>query len=249
MKFWQSLFLCEGNQIIDVAKISDELGFDGLLLPDHLLHIEGQESTYPYSEDGKPPSFTEETVWPECWSLMAAMAAVTQKILFATNVFILPLRNPIEVAKATGSVAYFSDNRIILGAGAGWMKEEFDILGVDFSTRGKRYDECIEVIRKLQTGKKVEHHGEHFEFSGQMSPAPTRPVPIYMGGISAPAMRRTARLGDGWLGPGQMLDDAIATAKKLTELRAECGRSNEPLELIAPVYNECSPDDFKRMED
>ena len=91
---------------------------------------------------------------------------------------------------------------------------------------------------------------EHFEFSGvQMTPAPTRPVPIYIGGVSIPALRRTARLGDGWLGPGQTLDDAIATARKLTELRAEYGRSDEPLDMIVPVYGECSPDDFKRMED
>ncbi len=156
MKFWQSMFLCEGDQVLDTVKVVDKLGFEGALVSDHLLHIEEQESTYLYSEDGKPPQFSKETVWPECWSLMAAMAAITENLRFATNVFILPLRHPIEVAKATGSVSYFSNNRIILGAGAGWMKEEFDTLGIDFKTRGKRYDECIEVIRLLQSGETVE---------------------------------------------------------------------------------------------
>ena len=102
MKFWQSLFLCEGDQIIEATKIADEVGFDGALVSDHLLHIEEQTSTYLYSADGKPPQFSADTVWPECWSLMAALAAVTKNLRFATNVFILPLRNPIEVAKATG---------------------------------------------------------------------------------------------------------------------------------------------------
>jgi probable F420-dependent oxidoreductase len=250
MKFWQSLFLCEGDQIIEATKIADEVGFDGALVSDHLLHIEEQTSTYLYSADGKPPQFSADTVWPECWSLMAALAAVTKNLRFATNVFILPLRNPIEVAKATGSVAYFSNNRIILGAGAGWMKEEFDVMGVDFKSRGKRYDECIEVIRLLQSGKKVSHHGQFFNFDGiQMTPAPSKPVPIFMGGLSAPALRRTAELGDGWLGPGQTLEDAITTAKELTKLRADVGRGNQPLEIISPVYGQCSADDYKRMED
>ena len=250
MKFWQSLFLCEGDQIIEATKIADEVGFDGALVSDHLLHIEEQTSTYLYSADGKPPQFSADTVWPECWSLMAALAAVTKNLRFATNVFILPLRNPIEVAKATGSVAYFSNNRIILGAGAGWMKEEFDVMGVDFKSRGKRYDECIEVIRLLQSGKKVSHHGQFFHFDGiQMTPAPSKPVPIFMGGLSAPALRRTAELGDGWLGPGQTLEDAITTAKELTKLRADVGRGNQPLEIISPVYGQCSADDYKRMED
>ena len=117
MKFWQSLFLCEGDQIIETTKMIEEMGFDGALISDHLLHFENQESTYLYSEDGKPPSFTEETVWPESWSLIATLTAVTKRIKFATNVYILPLRHPIEVAKATGSVAYFSGNRVVLGAG------------------------------------------------------------------------------------------------------------------------------------
>jgi probable F420-dependent oxidoreductase len=250
MKFWQSLFLCEGDQVFDVTKAVEEVGFHGALVSDHLLHLEHQESTYLYSEDGKPPQFSEETVWPECWSLMAALAAITNKIQFATNVFILPLRHPIEVAKATGSVAFFSNNRIVLCAGAGWMKEEFDALGVDFKTRGKRYDECIEVIRKLQAGGVVEHHGDFFDFPRvAMSPVPTKPVPIYIGGLSEPALRRTARLGDGWLGPGQTLEDALATAQKINELRAEYGRSNEPFDMVVPVYGDLSVDDYKRMED
>ncbi len=250
MKFWQSLFLCEGDQIIETTKMIEEMGFDGAMISDHLLHFENQESTYLYSEDGKPPSFTEETVWPESWSLMATLTAVTQHIKFATNVYILPLRNPIEVAKATGSVAYFGGNRIVLGAGAGWMKEEFDAVGIDFKTRGKRYDECIEVIRKLQTGKMVEHHGEFFDFPPVlMTPCPSEPVPIYIGGTSNPALRRTVRVGDGWIGPGEPLEQAIETAKKLTGMLAEAGRAGDPFDMMVPINGEFAVEDVKRLED
>ena len=250
MEFWQSLFLCEGDQVVEVAKLVEEMGLDGALIADHLLHFEHQESTYLYSEDGKPPQFTPDTLWPESWSLIATLAAATERIRFSTNVFILPLRNPIEVAKSTGSVAYFSNNRLVLGAGAGWMKEEFDVLGVDFKSRGRRYDECIEVIRKLHSGELVEHHGEFFDFPPVvMTPTPPQPVPIYLGGSSKPALRRAARVGDGWLGPGQTLDDAIATLKELHDLRREAGRQNEPFNSVVPIYGELTPDDVRRLED
>ncbi|WP_186453770.1 TIGR03619 family F420-dependent LLM class oxidoreductase [Denitratisoma sp. DHT3] len=250
MQFWQSLFLTEGDQILDVTKICDGLGFHGMLFPDHLIHPEKQDSTYLYSADGKPPSFTEDTVWPECWSLFATLAAMTKNLHFCTCVFILPLRNPIELAKATSSVAYFSNGRIHLGAGAGWMKEEFEMLGVDWATRGKRYDECIEVMRKLYTGQYVEHHGEFFDFPRiMMTPVPEKPVPILIGGISGPALRRAARIGDGWIGPGQSVDAALQTLSTLNKLRTEYGTQNKEFNNIVPIYGDVSIDDIKRLED
>lgn len=249
MRFWQSIAFTEADQFIEVAKISEEAGFDGVTISDHLFHFEDMEFRYPYTANGRPP-FTPETVWPEAWSFLAALAAVTKRIRFATNVYVLPLRNPIEVAKATSSVATFCGGRIILGAGAGWMKEEFDLLGVDFHTRGQRFDECIEVLRKLWTGKMVEHHGRFFDFPRvQMLPVPREPIPIYIGGTTPAALRRAARLGDGWLGPGQALEQAIETLKRLEQLRAEAGRSKEPFDTIVPLNSPPDVDTFKRLED
>ena len=135
MKFWQSLFLTEADQLLETVKICEEVGFDGVMLSDHLLHFEQMESSYPYSPDGRP-SFSAETIWPECWSTIAALAAVTERIRFVTNVYVLPLRNPIEVAKATSTTASFCEGRLVLGAGAGWMKEEFDLLGITAFSMG-----------------------------------------------------------------------------------------------------------------
>lgn len=249
MQFWQSLFLCEGEHIFDVTRMCDGLGFRGMMIPDHLMHAEKLDEKYPYSPDGKPPFF-ENALWGDFCSLSAALAAITQNLHFLSNVFILPLRNPIEVAKTTGSVAYFSNNRLLLGAGAGWMKLEFDLLGVDFKSRGRRFNECIEVVRKLQTGQYVEHHGEFFDFPRiVMQPAPTKPVPILIGGYSDVALRRAARLGDGWAGPPQTLADALATLKKLAELRAEYGTSNRPFNAIPVIAGPTGVDDLKRLED
>jgi len=250
MKFWQSVAFVEADQLIDVVKICEEVGFEGAMISDHLLHFEERHSRYPYSEDGEPPSFSAETAWPDCWSIIAAMAAVTERLRFATNVYILPLRNPLEVAKATSSVASFCGGRLVLGAGAGWMKEEFDVLGVDFHTRGKRFNECIEVLRKLWSGRSVEHHGAFFDFPRVlMCPVPPEPVPIYIGGMSNAALRRAARLGDGWLGAGQTLDDALATLKRLDELRAEEGRADVPFDAVVPLTTPLDVDACKRLED
>src|SRR6185503_4496640 len=112
-------------------------------------------------------------------------AAVTTRLQFVTGVYILPLRHPLEVAKSVASIALLSGNRVGLGVGAGWMREEFDVLGREFKGRGKRLDEQIEVIRKVWRGGMVEHHGTHYDFPPlQMSPAPTALPPILIGGQS-----------------------------------------------------------------
>lgn len=250
MKFWQSFFLTEAEQLFELVAICEDLGFDGVTVSDHLLHFDEMQLRYPYSEDGRPPSFTAGTVWPESWSIIAALAAVTERIRFATNVYILPLRHPVEVAKATASVASFAEGRLVLGAGAGWMKEEFDALGVDFRTRGKRFDECIEVCRKLWSGRAVEHHGQFFEFErARMCPVPRQPIPIYIGGVSPAALRRTAELGDGWIGPGQLPADAIETLAQIERLRGEAGRGSVPFDSIVPLTVPPDLDTLKRLED
>ena len=249
MDFWQSVAFMETDQLFEVVKICEEVGFDGVMVSDHLLHFEQTLSRYPYSKDGKPPWPTEGIAWPECWSIIGALAAVTERIRFVTNVFILPLRNPIEVAKATSSVAHFCEGRLILGAGSGWMKEEFDLLGVDFKTRGKRFNECIDVLRRLWTGQAVEYHGEFFDIPPvKMSPAPSTPIPIYIGGMNPNALRRAARMGDGWLGAGQTLEEALETVKRLEELRLEAGRGGQPFETIVPIGGPPKVEVLKRLQ-
>lgn len=250
MRIWQSIAFTEAEQLVAVTKIAEEVGFDGVMLSDHILHFDRLQSRYPYAADGRPPSFDADTVWPDCWSMIAALAAVTSRLRFITNVYILPLRHPVEVAKATASVAAFCDGRLALGAGAGWMREEFEVLGVDFRTRGKRFDECIAVLRALWSGEMVEHHGACFDFPRvKVCPVPRTPIPIYVGGMSPPALRRAARLGDGWLGAGQTVEEGLQTVQRLQQLRAEAGRAAEPFDAIVPVHGPPALDAFKRLRD
>ena len=250
MKFWQALSFSEPDQLVDVAKICEEVGFDGAFVSDHMFYPGDYENKYPYSEDGKLDGFTAETAWPDPWVTIASMAAVTERLRFTTFIYILGLRNPIEVAKSTSTLGVLTNDRFALGVGAGWMREEFETMGVEFKTRGKRLDESIDVLHKLWSGDLVEHHGTHFDFPLlSMCPVPENRVPVWVGGISSPALRRAARVGDGWLGSGQTADQAVELLNELNGYRKEYGRENEPFESIVPLVTPPTPDDLKKIED
>jgi probable F420-dependent oxidoreductase len=249
VKFWQVASFSEPDQLLDIARGAEDAGFHGLLLSDHLFFPVELKSKYPYSEDGKP-MFDGTMPFPDPFTTIAAMAAVTTTLRFGTLVYILPLRHPLEVAKSVGTAAVLSNDRVVLGCGAGWIREEYDALGVDFATRGKRYDEMIDVLRKAWTGDMVLHRGAHFDLgSFQMSPAPKANVPIWIGGVGEPALRRAATRGDGWIGNGQSPDDALASLTRLRELRKAAGRATQPFEALVPLTTSPDADTFKRLGD
>ena len=249
MKFWQAITWAETSQLPDIARFAEECGFHGLMGGDHAVYPESIAAGYPYSDDGLPPMQPDDE-YPEQHVLFAALAAVTQRLRFTTGVYVLPARNPHEVARATATLAILSGGRFILGVGVGWMKEEFDIYGVDFHRRGKRTDEMIEVLQKLWSGEMVEHHGEHFDFPRvQLSPVPDEPPPIYIGGASDAALRRAARLGDGYIGAGTAPEDVAPLLGRLAELRREFGREHRPFEAMLGLTEMPSRDLFTRMAD
>jgi len=249
MKFWQVASFAEPDQLLEIAKGAEQAGFEGVLLSDHLFFPDPLESRYPYSEDGKP-AFDGTTPFPDPWTTIAAMAAVTTRLRFATMVYILPLRHPLEVAKTVGTVARLSGNRVALGVGAGWIREEYEALGVPFKGRGKRMDEMLQVMRKAWTGEMTEHRGEHFDLGAfQMSPAPTEPVPIWVGGLSGFAFKRAAALGEGWLGTGQHPDEVPGILERLLALRDESGRGDEAFEMIVPLVVPPDPDVLRKLQD
>lgn len=249
MKFWQSITWTEPDQLLDVARHAEELGFDGVMLSDHGVFPRDVSSPYPYSSNGAPP-MAHDCFLPDCWATIGALAAVTTRIRFSIAVYVLPLRNVFEVARATGTLAILSGGRLVLGAGIGWMKEEFDIYGVDFRTRGARCDEMIEVLHKLWKGGMVEHHGRHIDFPPlEVSPAPPAPVPIYTGGNSPAALRRAAYLADGWIGAGHAPDAVPALLAELARLRQEAGRAHLPFENVVAVAASPDADTFRRLGD
>ena len=249
MKFWQVVSFSEPDQLIEIARAAEEAGFHGVLLADHIFFPGELRSKYPYSADGKP-GFDGSTPFPDPWTTIAAMSSVTEKLRFATMVFILPLRNPLELAKTLGTLALLSRGRVVLGAGAGWIREEYDTLGIPFETRGARMEEMVTVMRQAWTGRRVEHHGRFFEHGPlQMSPAPGHAIPIYFGGISKVALSRAARLGQGWMGTGQTPEQAIEFCQTLGRLREQAGRAGEPFETVVPLVVPPELDLLRRLEE
>ncbi|MEQ9462251.1 MAG: TIGR03619 family F420-dependent LLM class oxidoreductase [Haliea sp.] len=249
MKFWQSLAWCEPEQLVPVAQFAEQLGYDGVLNADHAVFPETVNAAYPYSADGKPP-MTPDSPYPDCWVSIAFMAAVTSRLRLSTSVYVLPLRNPFEVAKAAGSLAIFTGNRFALGIGAGWMKDEFDIYGVEFSGRGKRMDDMIQVMRKLWQGGMVEHEGPYYSFPRLcIEPAPSQQVPILVGGANAAALQRAAFHGEGWLGAGNAPEEVPAIMARLRQYRTEAGRGSEPFETIVGLTTPPDLDTFRRLEE
>jgi probable F420-dependent oxidoreductase len=249
MKFWLIAPWLAAEEMIELARTAEELGFEGIMGADHGAVPRSMSNGYLYSEDGTAP-ISPDMPYPEVWTTSTAMAMVTSRLKLSTAVYVLPLRQPIEVAKATGTVARISNNRLILGAGAGWMKEEFDAYGVDFSSRGRRMDETIEVLRKLWGGGFVEHHGEFFDFEElALEPAPEQPVPIYIGGDSRVALRRAARVGQGWIGAGNTIDEVPALLEQLATFRREYGRENEPFETIIAIEEIKQTQRLKELEE
>jgi probable F420-dependent oxidoreductase len=247
VQHWQALGYTPPDQLVEIATVAEEAGFEGLLLSDHVFVPEDRQSNYPYSETGDP-DFPSDAPFPDAFMTMAVLAQHTTRLRFATNVYILPLRHPVEVAKFIGSAAVYSGNRAVLGVGAGWMKDEFDVLGRVFEKRGARMDEQIEVIRKLTSGRVVEHEGEFYSFPRmQMQPAPTEPIPIWMGGQNKAALRRAGELSDGWSGSGQTYADAREVLGKLAEHRRRAGREDLPFDAIVPFLEAPTDDQRKHL--
>jgi probable F420-dependent oxidoreductase len=183
-----------------MAVAAEECGWNAISVPDSLFFPKRSESDYPYADTDAVRSVLEATPVLDPLLAIAAMSAVTERIRFYPGVLKVPVRQPLVLAKALGSLAVISGNRISLGAGLSPWKEDFLYNGLVFEDRGALMDECLEVIRKALTGEYFEYHSEHFDIGEvKLIPAPTAPVPILVGGHATPALRRAARLGDGWI--------------------------------------------------
>lgn len=247
MKFWIAFSFTDTRHLVTLSRRAEALGFEGVFLADHLCVPSRIESPYPYDPDGTPP-VSPRVEHPDVWAAISAMATATRTLRFSIGTHILPLHDPLEVARGAATASVLSNGRAHLSVGAGWMREEFDIQGIDFKTRGRRMDEMIEVMRKVWTGDAVEHHGTHFDFpSLTMRPAPDDLIPILIAGLSPRALRRTAELGDGWIGPGNTPDEAETILLEIHCLREEAGRSHLPFECIVPLTSEPNADVYERL--
>ena len=221
------------DQLLEIAKTAEEVGFDSIALPDSLFYMEKQSVDYPYTPDGS-----------RMWNPDTPMGRPADRrgrdgrgdddaaVLHERDEARLP--QPLLLARQVGSVANLTNNRFGFGVGIGWAPEEFEWCGVPYARRGARVDEMIDVIKLVLGGGMVEFHGEFYDFDKlQMSPAPSKPVPFYVGGHTDVALKRAARIGDGWTSAMMTCDQLADTIGKLEVLRAEYGRADEPFEFQA----------------
>ena len=192
------------------AERAEDLGIEDVWVSEHII--------VPRDKFPRSPLFFDP-VLPLTWA-----AAVTKRIKLGTSVLVLPMRHPLPLAKELATLHNFSEGRLILGAGSGWLKEEFSALGVPFEERGRRLDEGIAMMRAVWSEDPVAFKSRYIlaEIKDMtMAPMPVTPIPLWFGGSSEPALRRTIRIGDGWHGSGLLADEAAPIVRRLRAARPE----------------------------
>ncbi len=223
MKFWLGLNMEPHQNLLALAKQAERVGFEGVVLPDHIIMPAGDDVT-PHSTHGHPI----DPEWPFIEPLMtfAAMSAVTTRLRFLTGILVATMRDPFLLAKQLGTLALLSDNRFVLGTGVGWLREEFEIVHQGFHDRGSRMDEILTVIDDLWDGW-AESNGPHYPLrrSG-MFPHPTQPLEIWVGATNDAGRRRAARL-QGYI-PMRIYDEQARKEFAIVDaMRAEFGLSGD----------------------
>jgi probable F420-dependent oxidoreductase len=249
MRFSYAESMTDPSYYLPLARAAEEAGYDSMVVPDSICYPEVSDTTYPFNPDGTR-EFLDGKPFLEPFSLIPAMGAVTETLRFVTFVLKLPIRHPVLVAKQASSTAVLTNNRLLLGVGTSPWPEDYAICDVPWERRGKRMDEQIDVLRGLMAGGYFEYHGEVFDLpSIKMSPTPTKPVPIFIGGHHEAALRRAAISGDGWLHGGGDPDDLPHLLKRLAELRQQHGTENKPFEVHVISLSAYTVDGVRQLED
>lgn len=209
------------EQMIGLAQAAEENGFESVWTFEHVMVPVDYESKYPYNESGRMGA-TPETPFVDPLIALAAVAAATTTIRLGTGVNILSQVNPLYMAKQAASLDYLSNGRFMLGVGIGWLKEEFEALGVPFERRGARFDDYVVAMKKVWSGEVVEHESDFIHWSGFKSyplPAQKPHLPIILGGSKGKIFERIARHGDGWYAP---MGTPEELKPALEQLKAAC---------------------------
>lgn len=249
MRFTYAEAMTDPTFYIPLAKAAEGAGYHAMTIPDSLAYPFESDSKYPYTPDGNR-EFLENKSFIESFVLTAALCAVTTTLHFNHFVLKLPIRPPALVAKQAGSLAAMFDNRLGLGVGTSPWPEDYELLNVPYARRGKRMDECIDIIRGLTSGDYFEYHGEFYDIpKTKMTPAPSKPLPILIGGHADAALRRAAR-NDGWMHGGGDPEELDALIKKLNDFRDEAGTASaQDYQIHVISIDAYTPDGIKRLED
>ena len=247
MRFTYAEAMTDPTFYVPLAKAAEAAGYTSMTIADSIAYPYESDSKYPYTPDGSR-EFLEDKAFIETFVMAAALGAVTSTLRFTTFVLKLPIRPPALVAKQAGSLAAMIGNRLGLGVGISPWPEDFEIMGVPFANRGKRMDECIAILKGLTSGDYFEFHGEFYDIPKiKMTPAPTEPIPILVGGHADAALRRAAR-ADGWMHGGGDPAELDRLLKRLNEFRDQEGNSGS-FEVHVISADGFTVDGVKRLED
>jgi probable F420-dependent oxidoreductase len=251
MKFAMGMSGLGARHYPEVAEAAEANGFESVWMPEHLVFPETIPPTYLYTESGNPP-VTSDTPLFDVWVSLAFIAQATSTIRLATNVYVLPLRHPIEVARSVVTLDRLSNGRVTMGIGVGWLEEEFVAVGRGFHDRGKRADAMIPLMRRLWSDDVIEVHDGYFDFGPvKFQPKPRfGSIPIEVGGATPPALRRAGRLGDGWIEIGSPTLEVVSEKLDVVMAhRREAGRADEPFEVTLGGQFGGDVDGIRRCED
>ncbi len=232
MKFGVTLGALNPALHRDATVLADELGFESVWMPEHLIFTEDLSGS-PYPGADTPPVPPTTPVY-DAFAWLSWLAGQTQRIRLGTNVYLLGLRHPFVAARAVQTLDQVSGGRALLGIGAGWLRSEWEAAGLDPASRGRRLDEALTVCKRLWTETPVAHRGEFFRFEPVVfEPKPVqRPwPPICAGGESEAALRRATRHCEGWMGLHHDFDSAAPLLRRIRELRRDLEREDEPFEI------------------
>jgi probable F420-dependent oxidoreductase len=234
MKFTLSIAFCDAQHYVPLARAADEAGWESISVLEGLFYYADAAYAYPVAETGAP-YWQPTTPYIDPFMAVAAMAAVTERVNFYTNVVKLPLRHPLMVAKTVTSLAALSRGRFALGVGLSSWRQDYEVLGEDWERRGARSPEMVEIIRGIARGGSFSFQGRFYEVPPmEIAPVPAQPIPIYFGGQADPVLRRAALIGDGYIGTENAdctLDDLPDLLKRLKFYLAEAGREDTPFEF------------------
>lgn len=251
MRFSYAESMTDPSYYLPLARAAEEAGYHTMVVPDSICYPQTSDTRYPFNPDGSR-EFLEDKPFLDPFILAAAMGSVTQRLRFVTFVLKLPIRHPVLVAKQATSVAVLTGNRFALGVGTSPWPEDYDLLGLPWAGRGRRMDESMAVIRGLTdpAGGYFEFHGEVYDVPPvKMAPAPSAPLPLLVGGHGPAALRRAARMGDGWMHGGGDPADLPGLVTRLRQLLEEEGRDASGFEVHVISMDAFSLDGVKRLED
>jgi probable F420-dependent oxidoreductase len=249
MRFTYAEAMTDATYYAPLAQAAEKAGYTSMTVADSLIYPKESDSQYPYTDTGDR-EFLEGKEFIETMILCAHLFAVTSTLRLTPFVLKLPVRPPVLVAKQASSLAFLSNNRLGLGVGISPWPEDFAALGVPWEKRGKRMDECMDILRGLTSGEFFGYDGEFYSFGPlQQCPAPTEKIPLLVGGHADVALRRAVLKGDGWMhagGDGEELDRLLA---RLAEIRKAEGDTRDDFEIHVISYDAYTPEGVRKLED